>query len=195
MSFSTTVKYQDTSNTLTTSGVHNNSSNSNQFNVTYSGTATTTTSGPSGPCNESKVHNNDEKAIFHGMKNAFRMSREYDGKEYGSDDPQYEHAAHAAAHTALAYLKANDVEYDREASFDYLDQNVLQDDSGVLDTLLGVFRGESEAPADGGAVTDDELAAGIARAWKQIDKKQHHDDGARTALAIAEAYLNTKFAV
>ncbi len=136
-----------------------------------------------GSCNESKIHDNDEKALFHGVKSAFRMSRQYDGSEYGSEHPQRAAAARSGAFAAIAYLQATGTEYDREESFEYLADNVLSDPS-LVERLLSFVRGE-----DTEIVTDVDLESGIDRAWTQIDQKQHHDDGARTMVAIAEAYL------
>lgn len=141
----------------------------------------------SGPCNESKTHDNQEKALFHGMKSAFRMSRQSDG-EYGtSGDPPYEQAAHIAARVAIAYLQTTDTAYDREESFEYLREKIVGDPR-TIDRVLD-FLGIKEATIDQGLASTDDLEAGIAQAWTQIDEKWHHDDGARTALAIAEAYL------
>lgn len=136
-----------------------------------------------GSCNESNIHDNDEKALFHGVKSAFRMSRQSDGSEYGSEHPQRATAARSGAFAAIAYLQATDTEYDREESFEYLANNVLSDPS-LVERLLSFVRDD-----DLGMVTDVDLEAGIDRAWTQIDQKQHHTDGARTMVAIAEAYL------
>lgn len=134
----------------------------------------------SGDCNESKAHDNGEKALFHGLKSAYRMSRQSTG-EYGTNGPPpYEAAARAAANVALAYMQAHDADYDREESFEYLEEKVLT--GGVVDSLLDLFRGER-------VITDSDLSDGIDCAWTQIDDKWHHDDAARTALAISEAYL------
>lgn len=166
-------------NISTGSGSTSSTSNiKDHFKVNYRSTPSS-----KGTCNESKIHDNDEKALFHGIKSAFRMSRQYDGNEYGSNNPQRAAAARSGAFAAIAYLQATDTEYDREESFEYLADNVLSDPS-LVERLLSLVRGD-----DTEIVTDVDLEDGIDRAWTQIDEKQHHDDGARTMVAIAEAYL------
>lgn len=153
-------------------------SNGSDLNTTFSNSSSITA------CNESLKHDNEQKAIFHGMKSAFRMSRKYDGNEYGSHNPQHETAARIAANVAIAHLDANDVEYDREESMEYLQNEII---GSITDRIVGLFGIRNVD------ISREDLEDGIERAWKQIDEKEHHDDGARTALAIAEAYLGIEF--
>lgn len=149
-----------------------------------------TAAGGQAACNESKMWNNDEKALFHGIKSAFRMSRAYDGSEYGSENPQHPEAALIAAHVAKAYLLATDQDYDRERSFDDLSERHMGG-RGVMESVVELM---SSVMADGGSVpargplTDEELEEAIKRAWEKIDSGSHVG-GARVALAAAEVYL------
>lgn len=141
----------------------------------------------SGGCNESKVHDHKEKAVFHGMKSAFRMVSR--GSK-GVDNLQPEQAARIAAHAGIAFLRAADEEYDREDSFEYLRQNIVGDPR-TIDRVLSLLGIEPSDLTDGGASRSD-LEDGIEKAWTQIDSKSHHADGSRTAIAIAEAYLGER---
>jgi len=143
-------------------------------------------------CNESKRHDNDQKAVFHGMKSAYRMSRHSTG-EYGSQNPQREHAARTAAHVGIAFLKAKDYDFDRERSLKDIEDRHMADD-GVIDSLISWLK--DDVMPDGGDVnrgplTDSEFEEAIKRAWKKIDNGSHKG-GARVAIAAAEAYLGEK---
>lgn len=169
-----TIRYDNTSGSA-------NFTNSSNWHVQTSGSTTLNVG-----CNESSRHDNEQKSLFHGIKSAFRMSREFDG-EYGTDDPPFETAARIAANVAIAYFETTDQEYTREESFEYLRENVVSD-RNTVDRILAVF-GLAETHLDRGLATNQDLTAGISKAWKQIDEKENHYDGARTALAIAEAYI------
>lgn len=134
----------------------------------------------SGGCNESKAHNNEEKALYHGLKSAFRMSRESDG-EYGTDDPPYETAARIAANVAIAYLQTTDQEYTREDSFEYIEEKFARS-PGIVESYI------NDPPLDT-RVGESEFEDAIGHAWIQIDKKWNHYDSARTALAAADLFL------
>lgn len=125
-----------------------------------------------GPCNESDAHSNEEKAFYHGLKSAYRMSRRFDG-EYGTKDrPPYETAARIAANVALAYFEATGEEYTREESREYLGER-FEPDAGMA------------AP----------FSEAIGQAWTQVEDKWKHYDAARTALAAAESFLDETFEV
>lgn len=165
------------------SSISNNHSFSTTTSHTIHSTGISSNSGPgsgSGGCNESKAHNNEEKALFHGLKSAYRMSREFDG-EYGTDDPPYETAARIAAEVAIAFLQTTDQAYTREESFEYIEENFARS-PGVVESYL------SDPPLDA-RVGESEFKAAIGRAWEQIDSKWNHYDSARTALAAADLFL------
>lgn len=185
-------------------GAWNSTSNSSNFklDVKYvTNNAASTTSSISGTspsqsqgqtCNESKKHDNDQKAVFHGMKSAYRMSRHSTG-EYGSQNPQREHAAHTAAHVGIAFMKSKDYDYDRERSLEDIEDRHMADD-GVIDSLVAWLK--DDVMPDGGEVnrgplTDSEFEEAIKRAWDKIDN-ENHKAGARVAIAAAEAYLGEK---
>ena len=133
-------------------------------------------------CNESKAHNNDEKALFHGLKSAYRMSRTSDG-EYGTHgDPPYETAARIAANVAIAYLLASDQPYTREESLEYIEDNYARS-VGYVEKYF------SDPPLDA-RVGEAELEDALDQAWHQVDEKWNHYDAARTALAAAELFLS-----
>lgn len=134
-------------------------------------------------CNESKVHDHSQKAVFHGMKSAFRFISLGDK---GVDVPQPDNAARIAGEVGSAYLKEKDIEYDRERSLDDLQEQHMSDD-GVMDKLKDLFKG---ALPDGGRgpLKVSELEEAIERAWNKIDSGSHKG-GARVAVAAAEAYL------
>lgn len=136
-------------------------------------------------CNESGKHDNQEKAFYHGLKSAYRMSRQSSG-EYGvsSGPVPYESAARIAANVAMAFFETTDVEYDRDKSMEYLEENIFSETT--IKSRLMALLGYGDDPK---LVTDEDLSAGIDKAWNQVDDKWNHDDSARTALAIAEAYL------
>lgn len=178
-----------------TSGSYQNYNINFKYNSNSSGggggiTAAQLSRSRSGGCNESKKHNNEEKAFYHGLKNAYRMGQTYDGTEYGSRNPQYEHAARVAAHVALAYLKTEDVTYDREESHQYIkDQGFVDEGKSVFRSMAGIVI-DYDQPLKG-----DAFEAAIKKAWYQVDTKWNHDDAARTALAIAEIFLDEEFEV
>lgn len=136
-------------------------------------------------CNESKKHDNDEKALFHGLKSAFRMSRAYDGKEYGSQSPQHATAAHTALGVALSYIKATDQEITREASYEYIESQFLDPVSNVERKLLDVPLEERMGV--------DAFEDAIDYAWMQVDEKENHYDAARNALFAAELFLGVRY--
>lgn len=145
-----------------------------------------------GPCNESKKHNNEEKALYHGLKSAYRMSRVTDG-EYGvrtrrESDIPWEEAARIAANVALSYLKVSDQPFTREASYEYVAENFV-DNGGLLNYIRRKLSTGNEGAERVRSADEAALDAAVERAWSQVDDKQHHYDAARTALAAAEMYL------
>lgn len=135
----------------------------------------------SGGCNENSKYNNEQKALYHGLKSAYRMSREHDG-EYGTDDPPYRTAAHIAMNVASAYFQTTDGEYTRDESREYIEENYTRK-LGYTERFFG-----GETPLHD-RVGDGQLRDALGHAWYQIDEKTNHFDAARTALAAAEAYL------
>lgn len=162
---------------INTSGTAGDLSISN--NNTSSALNVSTTSNAVG-CNESKAHNNEEKALYHGLKSAYRMSRGSDG-EYGTADPPYETAARIAANVAIAYLQTTEQEYTREGSFEYIDENFARE-PGFVESYFS-------DPALNARVGESEFETAIGHAWMQIGEKWNHYDSARTALAAADLFL------
>lgn len=138
-------------------------------------------------CNESDIHDHSQKAAYHGLKSAYRMISS-GGK--GVDNRQLKPGARIAANVGIAYLQEKGLSYDREDSFDYIGDKIIGE-AGILDRFREFFKSGN----GGEHITDDELEEGIDQAWFQIDEKQNHADAARTAIAVAEAYLNEKFEV
>lgn len=181
----TSYTYNTTDYTISSSSTNSASISSSVLN-SYNSRTTNSTAG--GGCNESKKHDNEEKAIFHGIKSAFRVSREYDGSEYGTPIPCYETAARIAANVAIAYLKTTGQEYTREESHEYIEENYAEDTGSILQ-FFGIEKELSER------VGEEQLEDAIDQAWHQIDEKENHYDGARTALAAAEAFLGEELEV
>lgn len=186
--------------TATTNNTNSSNLSSNLVFWGTSGTSGTSTvfssaSGGFGGCNESKKFDNEQKALFHGLKSAYRMSRLYDG-EYGvqadeSDDIPWETAARIAANVAIAYLETKDREYDRRESLEYIRDNHVEDLKPAYIERL-VFTGRLD---DGGGVDEEVLDMMLDHAWTQAHKKRSHYDAARTALAVSEAYLGVPLAI
>lgn len=181
----TTYRY-DTSDYNISSSSTNSTSISSSVTGNYFRRSRSNSGG--GACNESKRHDNEEKAIFHGMKSAFRVSREYDGSEYGTPIPCYETAARIAANVAIAYLKTTGQEYTREESHEYIEENFSRT-MGFTERFFGTKKSLSQL------VGEKQLEDAIKQAWEQIDTKENHYDGARTALAAAETFLGEELEV
>lgn len=136
----------------------------------------------SGQCNESSKHDNQEKALFHGLKSAYRMSRSYDGREYGTPgSPPLDQAARIAASVASAFFETADFTYTREESHEYVSDGYMKD-PGLISRAQQFFGGSLPEVVD--------MEAAIGQAWKQVDDKGNHYDAARTALAAAELHLD-----
>lgn len=134
-----------------------------------------------GNCNESSKFDNDEKALYHGLKSAYRLSRTSDG-EYGTTgDPPYETAARIAAYVCIGFLETTDQTYTREASFRYIEEEFAE----PIGTIAKHF---SDPPLDS-RIGETEFSEAIAHAWTQIDTKRNHYNAARTALAVADLFL------
>lgn len=116
-------------------------------------------------CNESLKHSHEQKAVFHGLKSAYRM---ISSGQKGVVETQPERAARIAGQVGAAFLAAEGADYDRDRSEKHLVEK-------VLDRVLG-----------GDDV--DELEAGIEKAWEKVDNG-NHKGGARVAIAAAEEYL------
>ena len=188
MAASISYSYQTTdfsnSNSISTGGIW--------LNDTSSGTIRAGGGSGSGGCNESSKFNNEQKALYHGLKSAYRMGQAYDGKEYGvQGDIPLETAAQIAANVAIAYFQTTGKEYTRRESLEYLRDN---HDGGIRPAFLEhlVFTGRVE-PSD--PIDEETFGKVISHAWTQIDDKRNHYDAARTALAISEAVLGVRFEV
>lgn len=125
---------------------------------------TQTPSQPSGACNESKVHNHAEKAVFHGMKSALRFSST--GMK-GVPERQVYEGMRIAAEVGKAFLQSEDYDYDPEKSQEYLESN-----------FLDKFRSEEKI-----------IEKAIDKAWKKIDNG-NHKGGARIAVSLGQKYLH-----
>lgn len=125
---------------------------------------TNSPSQPSGPCNESEVHNHAEKAVFHGMKSALRFSSA--GRK-GVPERQVHEGMRIAAEVGKAFLQSEDYEYDPEKSQEYLE-----------DKFLDKFRSEEKI-----------IEKAIDKAWKKIDNG-NHKGGARIAVSLGQKYLH-----
>lgn len=137
-------------------------------------------------CNESLTHNGLQKAAFHGMKAAFRLLGLHSDMDLGGLEIQPEQAAMIAANVGKGYLQATREEYDREESHEYYRDNIVDkvvEDAGALETIWSKLWGNEEERVE-------VLKEGIKKAWTQINKKEHHADGARTGIAAAEVFLD-----
>lgn len=112
-------------------------------------------------CNESKVHDHAEKAVFHGMKSAYRYVSK--GRK-GVVNREPDEALRIAAHVGRAFLLSKGYVYDPEESLPYLHKNFdLADPEQAIEDA-------------------------IERAWKKIDDRKHKG-GARIAVSLGEYYL------
>lgn len=115
-------------------------------------------------CNESLKHSHDQKAIFHGMKSAFRIVSR---SEKGVKNPQVMEALRVAGSVARAYLQSENIEYNSEKSEEYLEKN-----------FLDKFRPQESI-----------IESAIEKAWNKIDNGDHKG-GARIAVSVADEYLD-----
>lgn len=159
---STTINWSGTTNTSSTTQVH---IVGEQEPIPISGTQF----GGNPPqaqgqqCNESKRHSHEEKAVFHGMKSAFRF---VSSGSKGVDDTQAWEALHIAGRVGKAYLQSEGYSYDPDKSEEYLKDN-----------FLDKFRSETKI-----------IERAIKRAWKKIDGG-NHKGGARIAVSLADKYV------
>lgn len=100
----------------------NDTSSGNWYRISDNAQAistTTSTQSPQQPgtdaCNESLVHSNTEKAVFHSVKGAKRML----------DEDQHQESLAIAGNAGKSFLEAEGVEYDPSKSEDYLESNFL----------------------------------------------------------------------
>ena len=101
-------------------GWQTSSSSNTQWEVnppSISSTASTTNpQGATDSCNESLVHSNSEKAVFHSVKGAKRLL----------DEGQHDGALRIAGAAGKAFLEAEGLEYDAERSEDYLLDRIIK---------------------------------------------------------------------
>ena len=145
---------------------------------------------PSGiqACNESKIHNNIEKACFHGMKSAYRMLGLHTDTDSGfTMNPDA--ACQIATEVSLAYLEHEGEIYNRKESHDYYQDKIVPE--GISNQSL-IDRIRDKLGTEGTRRDLRILEAGLKRAWHQIDQKQKHADGCRTAIAAVEHFLDTE---
>lgn len=183
------------SNSGGTTWVVNEGSTIPKDNYTYSTSSTNTVrvtdlnishsqSNSGNDCNESKVHDHAQKAVFHGMKSAFRYISK--GRK-GVDNRQPDNAARIAGEVGSAYLNEKDIDYDRERSLEDIEDQHMKDD-GVIGKLIDLFKNDVLPDGGRGPLSEDELEEAIERAWNKIDAA-NHKAGARVAVAACEAYL------
>lgn len=152
-------------------------------------------------CNESLTHTALEKACFHGMKFPYRMLGLHPdtSRSRGAFSIQPQIAAEVAARVGKGYLEAIGEEYDREESHKYYVENIIDkevDDQSLMDKIKDAlnFGGNISSLTDNG-IELDIFKRGIKQSWKQVNKKEHHADGARTAIAAAEHFLDIEVEV
>lgn len=146
-------------------------------------------------CNESLTHDAVEKACYHGLKYPYRMLGLHNDTVLGRSPLEImpESAARVAAEVGKGILEVLGEEYDREESHEYYRNNVVEeelDDPSKIEKLFSsVFKSDPEEE------DLEVLKAGIERMWEQVDKKEHHADACRTAIAAAEIFLGKEVQV
>lgn len=152
----------DTTNYTTAGSWYNTNSGNTMVTNTRSYSAQLTGSGPT--CNESLKHDHEQKAVFHGMKSAFRLISS--GRK-GVENRQVDEAMRIAAEVGKAYLQTEGIEYDPERSRTYLEEKFL--DKSNSDEVL--------------------IERAIERAWNKIDSGEHAG-GARIAVSLGDEFLH-----
>lgn len=94
-------------------------------------------------CNESQIHSNMQKSVFHGMKSAKRLK----------DEGLHMQAVRVAGEVARGFLLAEDIIYDPKKSEKHLVER-------IKDKVLGGNK-------------FDEIDKGIEKAWSKIDSGNH----------------------
>lgn len=123
------------------------------------------------------------------------MSR-YSNGEYGTqDEPPWESAAEIALNVARSFFQTTEFEYTPEESEDYLEKQIIGKVQQDLDEFENRINHEF---AEGGEniyirskiFRQQVLERAINKAWYQINEKRNHYDGARTAMAVAQWFLD-----